>query len=144
MGWGMEAELASLAVSGATTLVGLMASDAWAATKSRVAALLSRGRAADPEAVEGELAESRSELIAARDSGDESVAADIEATLRTQLRRLLKEEPAAAAALRELIAEAAPAQGTTTTVHNTARGEFHGPVVQAGDIHGDLNFGGAR
>ncbi len=138
----MEAELASLAVSGATTLVGLMAGDAWAAVKSRCGALFGRGRPEQAELVEGELEESRRELAAARGDGDESAAADIEAMWRLRLRRLLQEDPAAADALRALIAEAASAQGPAPAVHNTiSGGDIRGPVIQSGTITGDVRFG---
>lgn len=96
----MEAELATLAVSGATTVVGLMAGDAWTAAKSRVVALFRQGRS-EPAAVEDELEESRRELIAARDEEDEAVAAGVQALWLMRLRRLLQENPDLAVKLQE-------------------------------------------
>jgi hypothetical protein len=130
----MEAELASLAVSGANTLVGLMASDGWQAVRSRVAALF-RHR----DDVAGELEESRAELTAAAGT-DDDVAADVEAAWRLRLRRLLRDDPAAAAALRELIAEYA-SDADRTVVHNTiSGGDIRGSVIQTGTVNGGITF----
>lgn len=137
----MEPELAALAASGATTLVGLMASDAWEQLKTKVASVLGRGGAEPDPAVERELADSHSELLAARDSGDEAVVADLQAMWRLRLRRLLQEDPVFAGELRKLIADAAPA-AAGGGVHNViSGGDFHGLVIQAGTIHGDISNG---
>lgn len=137
----MEAELAALAASGATTVVGLMATDGWNAVRSKVTALLRRGCRAqdDVDRVEDELERERVEVTAARDGGDPTAVADLEAVWRTRLRRLLHEDPAAAAALRDLIAEHSPAPGT---VRNTITGgEFHQAVIQTGRIDGGIHLG---
>jgi hypothetical protein len=138
----VEAELMTLAASGATALVGLMVDEAWTATKERVLALFGRG-SADAESVDAELEESRGELVAARDASDEQVAADVEAVLRTRLRRLLQQDPDAAEELRELIAEAdrrsAPSMRVTNTITDA---DIRGSVVQAGRIEGGINIGG--
>ena len=125
----METELAALAASGATTVVGLMATDGWIAVRSRVVALLRRGgRAKEDADLEDELDQECSEATAAREDGDATAIADLEAVWRTRLRRLLREDPAAATALRELIAESNPAPGA---VHNIiSGGEFHQAVIQ--------------
>jgi len=138
----MEAELAALAASGATTLVGLMATDGWNVVRSRAVALLGRGDQVQEDAnrIENELELERSEVTAAWDSGDTTVIADLEAIWRTRLRRLLREDPGAATMLRELIAESPPAPGP---VYNTiSGGEFHQAVIQSGSIHGDVRLGG--
>lgn len=137
----MEAELAALATSGATTVVALMASDGWNAVRSRIVGLLRRGSEAqeDADRVEAEMESERREVTAARDGGDPMVIADLEAVWRIRLRRLLREDPSASAALRELISEGSPAVGP---VHNTINGgEFRHAVIQAGNIHGDVHLG---
>ncbi|MFF0502158.1 hypothetical protein ACFYUH_00950 [Streptomyces fimicarius] len=141
----MEAELTALAASGATTFVGLMATEAWTQVRGRVARLLARGE--DTEAVDAELEESRAELTAARADSDEETAADIEAEWRTRLRRALRANPEAAAQLRDLLDELAPLQpaGHTVSVTNTiSGGTQHGPVFQ-GEKFSNLTFnsGGA-
>jgi hypothetical protein len=102
----VEAELAALATAGATAVVGLMATDGWDAAGSRVAALLSRdGRSQDAASGAARaLEQERREVAAARDDGDATAIEDLEAVWRTRLRRLLREDPAAATALRELLA----------------------------------------
>lgn len=133
----MEAELTALAASGATTFVGLMATEAWTQVRGRVARILARGE--DTEAVDAELEESRAELTAARADADEDTAADIEAEWRTRLRRTLRANPEAADELRGLLEELAPQQPAGTTVsinHNTiSGGTYNSPVIMAQSIH---------
>ncbi|WP_328912135.1 MULTISPECIES: hypothetical protein [unclassified Streptomyces] len=126
----MEAELTALAASGATTLVGLMVSDAWARTRQRLERFLARG--GDGSAAARELQLSQEELVAARAAGDEGAAADIEAEWRTRLRRVLRADPAAAGELRALLAELDPAAGggQVNVVNNSFSGVANGPVFQ--------------
>ncbi|NBM21214.1 hypothetical protein, partial [Streptomyces sp. GC420] len=105
----MDAELAALAASGATTLVGLMVSETWTQTRDRVARFFARGAGEGP--AEEELGASRAELVAAREAGDELAAADVEAGWRMRLRHLLRADPEAAEELRELLAELGPEAG---------------------------------
>ncbi|MFJ6214730.1 hypothetical protein ACIQGZ_15560 [Streptomyces sp. NPDC092296] len=132
----MEAELAALAASGATTLVGLMVSESWTQARDRVARFFARG-SGDP-APQEQLEVSRAELAAARETGDDTGAADVEAEWRTRLRRLLRADPAAAAELRALLAELGPQQTEPAgSVHNTINGGVqHGPVIQGRDFSG--------
>jgi hypothetical protein len=135
----VEAELTSLAVSGATTLVQLMAGDAWATTKSQVKALFGRGPSQQSQAVEAELEGARAELVAAQSTGDQAAVAEIQARWQTRLLLLLQNDPAAAGALRALITHSAE---RTSIVHNTiSGGDVRGPVIQTSTINGDLHFG---
>ena len=133
----MEPELTALAASGATTLVTLMATDAWTRVRDRVARLLGRPSAAE------DLEAYRSELAAAHDDGDTEAAADVEAQWRRELRRVLAEDPAAAAELRAILAEAgvddAPGGGEVTNV--ISGGVQHGTVIQGRDFHGGVHLG---
>lgn len=135
----MEAELAALVSSGATTLVGLMASDAWTQVRDRVAALF--GRAGSEDAAAEELRRSQQDLLAARAEGDEAaVAEDIEAVWQSRLRRVLRTDPAAADELRRLLDELAPMAGAQTAVaRNSISGVQYGPSVQAAQI-GHITF----
>jgi hypothetical protein len=150
----VDAELAALASSGATTLVGAMVSDAWAQVRDRVAGYFAGRGGADPEAepaaLAGELDAARDELAAARQQADAEAAADIEAEWRARLRRLLRSDPEAANGLRALLAELEPlaAAAAPPAVHNEvhnsiAGGTQHGPVVQAHTISGPLTFSAA-
>ncbi|MEU0933753.1 hypothetical protein [Embleya sp. NPDC005971] len=139
----MEAELMTLAASGATTMVGLMVSESWAQARTRIAALFGRGDPAQGVLIERELESSQRELSVAREAGDDLVIADVEAEWRTRLRRLLRTDPVAAAELRALLDELAPLlpEEAMGTVHNTiSGGTQHGPVVQGRDFSG-LTFG---
>jgi hypothetical protein len=74
----VEAELAALAASGATSLVGLMVSDAWTQARDRLARLFVHGGSGAGGAT-AELDAARAELVSARAAGDDGIAADIEA-----------------------------------------------------------------
>nr|WP_280891313.1 hypothetical protein [Streptomyces sp. LBL] len=137
----MEAELTALAVSGATTLVGLMVSETWTQARDRVARFFARG--GDEGSAVEELGRSHQELMAARAAQDELAGADIEAEWRTRLRRVLQADPQAAEELRSLLAELEPIiddkQGAS--VHNSISGGVqNGPVIQGQHFSG-LTFG---
>ena len=135
----MEAELAGLATSGATTLVGLMVSDAWVQARARLTAFFARG--GDGNGVDSRLEESRAELVAAHETGDTDTAADVADEWRARLRRILRTDPAAAEELRALLAELGPQarSGPTYVVNNTVSGGVQHQVFQGQAIH-DFTF----
>ncbi|MEU8567238.1 hypothetical protein AB0C51_02565 [Streptomyces pathocidini] len=134
----MEAELATLAATGATTLVSLMVSDSWAGAKAGLARFFARG--GEEAAAAGELDACRAELVTALDAGEEAFAEDVAAEWRLRLRRLLRSDPAAVDELRSLMAELDPegaAEPGGGAVHNSiSGGTVNGPVVQGRDFHG--------
>ncbi|WP_069760458.1 hypothetical protein [Streptomyces sp. LUP47B] len=139
----MEAELAALATSGATTLIGLMVSDTWTQARDRLVRIFAR--AGDEDAAEEELRASQRELMAARNAADDAVVADIEAGWRIRLRRALEADPDAAEELRSMLAELSPAAGeaVSQTVRNSISGGVqHGPVLQGQSFSG-LTFNGS-
>ncbi|MFE7459407.1 hypothetical protein [Streptomyces sp. NPDC057554] len=87
--------MTALAASGATALVGLMATEAWNQVRGRVARFLARNDE-ESAAVDAELEESRGELIGLRAGADEDSAADAEEEWRLRLRRALRTNPEAA------------------------------------------------
>ncbi|MCG6492789.1 hypothetical protein [Kitasatospora sp. A2-31] len=126
----MEGEIVQqVMASGATTVVGLMATDAWTQVRTRLAALFGRGRNA--EEVSAELEEIRVEVVRAGD--DAEVIEDSTAEVRGRIRRLVRQDPAAAAELHAILTEFGhhlPQQHIV--VHNTVNGgTHHGFVVQA-------------
>ncbi|MFK0289690.1 hypothetical protein ACIQU6_04245 [Streptomyces sp. NPDC090442] len=139
----MEQELIALATAGATTLVQQMATEGWAAVRRRTAALLARRRGDGEEEVERELEQARTDVLAAREDGDEEVAQGVKAVWKARLRRLLAEDPEAAAELRALLDEVAPQERRSTVrdIHNTISGGSHGSVIQVGLVSdgGNLN-----
>ncbi|MER7408538.1 hypothetical protein ABT373_40450 [Streptomyces sp. NPDC000070] len=140
----MEAELAALAASGATTVVTLMVSDAWEQARTRVVRLFARG--GDEASVEADAEVFREELLAARAAGDTEVVSDVEEEWRLRLRRVLRSDPAAAQELRELLDELGPQSGErpSVSVHNSiSGGTVHGPVFQ-GQTFSGLTFTSAQ
>ncbi|MFD6190669.1 hypothetical protein [Streptomyces sp. NPDC060275] len=126
----MEAELVALIGTGATTVVGLMVTDAWGQVKQRVVGLFGSETGAD--GVAGELEESRAVLVAADGTAaEDDLRSDVTASVRLRLRRLLEEDPGAAEELRRLVDELAYAARPPGTVHNSITGGRQGgPVVQ--------------
>ncbi|CAG6391936.1 hypothetical protein NMG29_30625 [Streptomyces cocklensis] len=138
----MEAELTALAVSGATTLVQLMAGDAWATARDRVRALFGRDRPGLTQTADVELEEVRAAVIVAANGDDRAALAEIESRWQARLLLLLREDPEAEAGLRALLAAAGHPPEQVATVHNTVSGgDIRGTVIQAGTIEGDLRFG---
>ncbi|MEU6993594.1 hypothetical protein ABZ953_23440 [Streptomyces sp. NPDC046465] len=137
----MDAELTALAAAGATALVQQMVTDGWTQARDRVAGFFSRGRGGEEDVLAGELEEARAELVAARGAGDEGTADDVRAEWRSRLRRRLAADPEAAAELRALLDELAPAsapeaQPGSVTYNNTiSGGTYHATVIQAGTVH---------
>ncbi|MFJ2256931.1 NB-ARC domain-containing protein [Streptomyces sp. NPDC087844] len=130
----MEAELAALAASGATTLVGLMISDSWSSAKERLTRFLAQRRSAGE--AEEELQAASEELARARLAEDTAAEEEIEADWRQRLLDVLREEPAAAAELRGLLAEWAGNVSHTVI----SGGVNHGPAFQGAQIHGGITF----
>jgi hypothetical protein len=132
----MEAELVALASSGASTLVALMATDAWGQAKRAVASLLAHSRPEAVPVIEGELEESRRELAAARDRHDGEAEEELVAQWKGRLRRLLVTDPDIASALRavvdELEASASRLNLRTRSIKMDAKASGHGRVYQQG------------
>ncbi|MFD8979503.1 hypothetical protein [Streptomyces sp. NPDC059564] len=137
-------DVAALVTAGATTVVGLMASDAWTYASGRFARLLGRGSdgadgepAANEAATALELRASRAELLMARADGDEAAAAQVEETWRERLRAVLQRDESAARELAELLDDVNPGwrQPAGTVINNTINGgTYYDPVIQSGGI----------
>ena len=121
----MDAELVELATSGATTLVGLMVTDAWAQARDRFVALFGRGR---PEELTAELEVVRGEVVAGGD------AAEATSELAPKLRRALQNDPSLAAELQALMAEFAPNGQSVVTVNVISGGDFNEMVLMTGPV----------
>ncbi|GHE94530.1 hypothetical protein E5082_22120 [Streptomyces griseoluteus] len=134
----MDAELAAMAASGATTLVSLMVTDSWTHARALMGRFLARA-GADTVAITG-LDDARARLLLTGTTADERAASGIAAEWQTRLCGLVEagvltgeELSALGASLRRLAAAA----GRTATVHNTVSGGTqHGPIVQAGTVTG--------
>ncbi len=133
----VEAELAALAASGATTLVGLMVSESWERAKSKVARFL--GRRASGEAAEEELQSASAELDRARAAGDAGVQVVVQARWQQRLERMFREDPGAVEELALLLSELAP-DASRTFVNLVSGGVNYGPAFHGSHIHGGITF----
>ena len=95
----MDAELATVISTAATTLVRLLATDGWERAKTALGSLWRRAHPDQTAAMDADLAESRAAVLAARDSGDEQAERDIESEWRGRLRYLVAADPALTAGL---------------------------------------------
>ncbi|MGH3887532.1 MAG: hypothetical protein ACRDSZ_13355 [Pseudonocardiaceae bacterium] len=137
----MDPELTALTSTAATTVVQLLATAAWEQAASAVGRLWQRVHPKRAETVQAELEESRTEVLAARQAGDEQVEQALVGEWHGRLRRLLAADPQLAdelrrvvAELRSVLADAEPAQGATITMQATTFGSSR--VHQAGrDLH---------
>ncbi|MFD8913486.1 hypothetical protein [Streptomyces sp. NPDC059575] len=126
-----------LAQTAGTTVVALMATDAWQRTREGVVALWRRVRPAQADEVGMALEETREEILAARREGDSTGAGDLERDWRRRLRRLLAADPSVARELEEVLAEARAAlpeseQPPVYAVRLEARASGHARIYQAG------------
>lgn len=134
----MDAELAAMAASGATTLVSLMVTDSWTHARALMGRFLARA-GADTVAITG-LDDARARLLLTDAAADGRAASGIAAEWQARLCRLVEagaltgeELSTLGASLRQLAAAA----GRPATVHNTVSGGTqHGPIVQAGNVTG--------
>lgn len=133
----MEAELAALAASGATTLVGLMVSESWESAKGGLARFF--GRRGSGEATEEELQAASEELDSAGAAGDASVQADVQARWRQRLEGIFQEDPGAAEELAQLLSGLAP-DASRPFVNLVSGGVNYGPALQGAHIHGGITF----
>lgn len=134
----MDAELMELAGTAGSTIVTLLATDAWEKTKTAVGGLWKRVHPDRAGAVEADLAEARTEVLAARDAGDTQTERDLTIEWQGRLRRLLTADPGVAAELRQVLVSLDPpgaqagkyvvdlreAKGVQVGDHNTQTNHF--------------------
>lgn len=137
----MDPELTALTSTAAATVVKLLATEAWERAMGAVGGLWRRVHPERAETVQAELADSRTEVLAARQAGDEQVEQGLVSEWQGRLRRLLAADPQlvdelrwVVAELRSALADADPRQNTTITMQATTFGDSR--VNQAGhDLH---------
>jgi len=95
--------LAALAAAGGTAVVGAMATDAWQATRSGVARVLSRGGSPRQEVIEAQLDEDAGVLERAGEADRDQVRQELLPVWRRRLADYLQQHPDAAEELRELV-----------------------------------------
>jgi hypothetical protein len=126
-------------LAAATAIVSSMATEAWQQARSAVSRLWRRARPEGVPAIDGELAEVRGEVLAARKAGDESTEQDLAAEWALKLRRLLTAgDPGLRDELQRLLDEELTPllplseQARVTQIAMTAHASGHGRIYQAG------------
>ncbi|MER7752398.1 hypothetical protein [Kitasatospora sp. NPDC097643] len=125
----MEAEITELATRGATALVSLMVTEAWAQVRPRFAALFGRNR---EEEVSQELDEIQGELAEDPQSGETQVP-----QWERRLRLALRNNPESVAQLQAILEEFNPKppqhEPGATIINNTINhGTHSGNVIMTG------------
>jgi hypothetical protein len=131
----MGPEIAELARNAGTTVVTLMATQAWESARDGVVALWQRFQPARSESVGSELEATREDLLLARESGDADTEAELTAEWQARVRRLLLAQPEVADELRRILAELSPElprQQPSVEVRLRAEVSGSGRVYQAG------------
>jgi hypothetical protein len=137
----VDPELTALTSTAATTVVKLLATAAWEQATSAVGRLWRRVHPERAQTVQAELADSRAEVLAARQVGGEQVEQALVGEWQSRLRRLVAADPQLVDELRQVVVELRsaltevdPPQGSTITMQVTAFGNSR--VNQAGhDLH---------
>jgi hypothetical protein len=127
----VEPETVELASTAATTIVALLATDAWGQVKEKVGALWRRFVPEQADAVEAELSGGHEEAGTAA----EPVARALELYWESRLLRLLAADVAVAAELRRVLGDLESAdQHRNVTIRQRAKASGQSTVVQvAGD-----------
>ncbi|MFI0241842.1 hypothetical protein [Streptomyces sp. NPDC016845] len=129
----MDPEVTSLAQSAGTTLVTLMAADAWQRTRDGFTQLWRRMQPERAETVAAELEAGREDVLAAVAAHDQETLDELRLQWQGFARRLIVARPDAAPELRRLLDELDPDGSATArqvTQHATASGQAR--VYQAG------------
>ncbi|WP_298558488.1 hypothetical protein [Streptomyces luteogriseus] len=128
----MDAEVALLAQSAGTTLVALMATDAWHRARDGITQLWRRTQPERAETVAAELEAGREDVLAAAAADDQQTLEELRLQWQGAVRRLLVARPAAVAELRALLDQLDPdgSVARQITQHATASGQAR--VYQAG------------
>lgn len=128
----MDAEVALLAQSAGTTLVALMATDAWHRARDGITQLWRRTQPERAETVAAELEAGREDVLAAAAADDQQTFEELRLQWQGAVRRLLVARPAAVAELRALLDQLDPdgSVARQITQHATASGQAR--VYQAG------------
>ncbi|MFG2963330.1 hypothetical protein ACGFZS_08580 [Streptomyces sp. NPDC048288] len=136
----MDPQLVWFAQTAGTTVVALMATEAWGATRDRVVALWRRFRPADAEDIEAALDETREQVVLAREGEDEAEDR-LAGEWQGRMMLLLATAPSAAPALERALREARESlppgeQSSIGLVRFSAHASGNSHVYQAGrDLH---------
>ncbi|WP_319691344.1 hypothetical protein [Streptomyces sp. ME19-01-6] len=122
----MEPQIADLARTAGSTVVALMATDAWQRARERIVALWRQAQPDRADGIDGELETTHDDLLAARDAEDGSEGEQTQRELSEEwagrMRRFLAAHPEVVEELRRILDELSPAlpgndQAMNTTIH---------------------------
>ncbi|MGY0021304.1 hypothetical protein [Streptomyces sp. cg35] len=131
----MDPEIAALAGTAGTTVITLMATNAWESAREGVVALWRRFQPARAESIREELEAGREDLLLAREAGDAESETELTAEWQSRLRRFLLAQPEAADALRQVLDELNPSPSEepgTQQIRLQAQASGSARVYQAG------------
>ena len=131
----MGPEIAELARTAGTTMVTLIAGQAWESAREGLVSLWQRFQPDRAEAVGGELEATREDLLLAQRTGDADTESELTAEWQAKVRRLLIARPEVAEELRRILAELSPQPAEAQSVVDVRlRAEVSGSgrVYQAG------------
>jgi hypothetical protein len=131
----MGPEIAELARTAGTTMVTLMAGQAWESAREGLVSLWQRFQPDRAETVGGELEATREDLLLAQRTGDADTESELTAEWQARVRRLLVARPEVADELRRILAELSPQPAQApSAVEVRLRAEVSGSgrVYQAG------------
>ena len=141
----MDGETAALVTTAASTVVTLMATDAWGRAKAGVTALWRRQEPDRAEDVERQLDETRLALTAQAEGGVEGGTEDVRGQLTDEWRRrlggLVTADPGAPDRLRQLLGDLSSllpetADGARVHVDQHAKAKDRARIIQGGrDVH---------
>lgn len=128
-----------ITVAAASVLVHAMSTDAWQQAQAAMVELWRRVAPDQGEAIHAELTQTRVDVLASRESGDDAAEADLTAEWRLRIERLLSREPALADELRAFadgVGALLPDAQARPDVTVEARESGRGRIYQAGrDMH---------
>ncbi|MGV9314380.1 hypothetical protein ACWDR0_19670 [Streptomyces sp. NPDC003691] len=128
----MDAEVALLAQSAGTTLVALMATDAWQHMRDGIVRLWRRARPERADTVAAELEAARDDVLAAVAADDQETLEELRLQWQGSVRRLLVARPDAVEELRKLLDQVDPEGSAARRITQNATASGRGRVYQAG------------
>ncbi|GFH34920.1 hypothetical protein [Streptomyces pacificus] len=128
----MDAEVALLAQSAGTTLVALMATDAWQHMRDGITRLWRRTQPERADTVAAELEAGREDVLAAIATDDRETLDELRLQWQGSVRRLLVARPAAVEELRALLDRLDPDGSAARQITQHAAASGQGRVYQAG------------
>ncbi|MFJ9246877.1 hypothetical protein [Streptomyces sp. NPDC101776] len=138
----LETALTALAMSGATTIVAAMATDAWQGTRACALRLFRNAGATEEQqaALLAQLDADADLVDSERDDDPGAVRANLAPSWNRRLVALLREQPEAALFLRELVESAATAGGGGRVQNVTVKDRGRAYAAQDGNVI--IHYGG--